>query len=201
VKKYVFTLVLPAVMLLTFTACSENDATATGTVQEINPTADNIQTYEPTETIHPDIYFTRHQFESLGFSVELPSFWEDKFGLYEFEVELDFGTRHFVEIYHIATREEMREESGFSYGGRIMTLGRSPREGYTYDDAPIMAGGTIFLSQIDGNTYFVNFPSGVEHSDNPETSSEFLEMVGHWEPNHWDFLINSFMLIDSVETS
>ena len=140
-----------------------------------------------------------HRFDNLGFSVEFPAFWEGKYGLHEFEIELDFGTRHSVEVYHIATREEMFEETGFPYGGRIMTLGRSPREGYTYDNAPTMAGGTIFLAQTGGNTYFVNFPSGVEHTDNPETSAEFLEIIGHYEPSHWDFLVNSFRLIEGHE--
>jgi len=140
----------------------------------------------------------RHQFYNLGFSLEFPSSWEGKYGLVESYVEFDFGTRHFVEVYHVATREEMWEETRFPYGGRILTLGRSPREGYTYDYAPIMAGGTMFLEQTGGNTYFVNFPSGVEHNEGPnsESAAEYLEMIGHWEPSHWDFLTDSFRIIE-----
>ena len=138
------------------------------------------------------------RFSNLGFSVEFPVFWEGKYGLHAFDVDFDFGTRHMVEVYHIATREKMLAESGFPYGGRIMSLGRSPREDYTYDYPPIMAGGTIFLAQTGGNTYFVNFPSGVEHNEDPnsETAAEYLEMIGHWEPSHWDFLTNSFRLTE-----
>ena len=60
-----------------------------------------------------------------------------------------------------------------------------------YDgERPVMAGGMIFLSQTGGNTYFVSFPSGVEHSEAEGSASaaEYLEMVGHWEESHWDFL-------------
>ncbi|MCL2565913.1 MAG: hypothetical protein FWE24_08935 [Defluviitaleaceae bacterium] len=144
-----------------------------------------------------------HQFDNLGFSIVFPAFWEGKYGLDEFSVEFDFGTRHFVEVYHTATREEMFEESGFPYGGRILSLAMSPREGYTYEHPPIMAGGTIFLAQTGGNTYFVNFPSGVEHNEDPNSQSvmEYLEMVGHWEPSHWDFLTNSFRLIEGWESA
>ncbi|MCL1863309.1 MAG: hypothetical protein FWF78_07075 [Defluviitaleaceae bacterium] len=28
------------------------------------------------------------------------------------------------------------------------------------------------------------------------TAAEYLEMIGHWEPGHWDFLTSSFKLLD-----
>lgn len=136
-----------------------------------------------------------HQFDTLGFSVAFPAFWEGKYGFDEFYVELDFGIRHFVTVYHLATREEL------GHSGTLFTLGVSPRDHYTYDgERPIMAGGMIFLAQAGGNTYFASFPSGVEHNEEPgsETAAEYLEMVGCWESSHWDFLVNSFRLIDST---
>ena len=138
------------------------------------------------------------QFDNLGFSIVFPAFWDSKYGAVEFYVEYDGDIEHRVEIYHIATREELYALYGFGYGGNILTFGRAVGEHYTYDNAPIMAGGTIFLAQTGGYTYFVNFPSGVEHNEDPnsEAGAEYLEMVGHWEPSHWDFLINSFQFID-----
>jgi len=136
----------------------------------------------------------RHQFDFLGFSVEFPVFWEGRFGTYEFEVETEYGTKRFVQIYHLATRSDMLEYFDHP-GGTILTLGMSPREGYTYEYPPVMAGGTIFLAEASGRTYFVNFPSGVEHMEDPDIPSvqEYLEMVGFWNPGHWDILVDSFM--------
>jgi|GEM_PF-2248658 len=128
-------------------------------------------------------------FNNLGFGLTFPAFWDGKFSINESYAEMDFGTRHFVEVYHTATREE----GGF--GGTIFVLGVSPQMHYSHDgELPIMAGGTIILAQTGGNTYFVNFPSGVEHSEAPnsETAAEYLDMVGHFEPSHWDFLLHSF---------
>jgi len=136
----------------------------------------------------------RHQFDFLGFSVEFPVFWEGKFGTYEFEVETEYGTRRFVQIYHLATRADLLEYFDHP-GGTILTLGMSPREGYTYEYPPVMAGGTIFLAEAGGRTYFVNFPSGVEHMEDPAipSAAEYLEMIGYWNPRHWDILVDSFM--------
>lgn len=180
-KKYLAILTFTVIILFISTACGQNR-----------------QVDEPAEIPYEEWAGIFHQFDNLGFSVEFPAFWEGKYGFNNFFVEFDFGIRHFVEVFHIATREEMLEDFLFPYGGRIFTLGMSPREGYTYDNAPVMAGGTIFLAQTGGNTYFVNFPSGVEHNEDPysETAIEYLEMVGHWEPSHWDFLVNSFRLME-----
>jgi len=179
-------------ILFLFAACTENDEPIV---------ADFSQGYEyeyeerpaaepaPTET-----GYTRHYFTQLGFSIELPSYWNGKFGRREFDVEMDFGTRRFVEIYHWVTRQETLEEFGHPYGGTLLNFGVSPREGYTYDNAPIMAGGTIFLGVASGNTYFVNFPSGIEYIEGNESAEEFLRMIGNWEPNFWDFLAQSFEL-------
>jgi len=133
------------------------------------------------------------QFNNLGFSIEFPAFWDGRFGLIESYVDFDFGVRHFVEVYHIATREEFD-----GIGGTIFTLGISPQMHYTHDgELPIMAGGTIILAQVGGSTYFVNFPSDIEHNYNPnsETGTEYLKMVGYFEPSHWQFLMDSFMFI------
>jgi len=197
-KKFVTLLILATTMLLALSACNGNTEVQEESLQtDATPPAITQQTEQPPIELETESG-TRHYFHNLGFSVVLPAFWEGKYGLIEFEAERDYGIIHFVEIYHIATRQEMLEESGFAYGGRIMSLGMSPHEGYTYDYPPVMAGGTMFLAQTGGRTYFVNFPSGVEHSENPDSTAatEYLEMVGHWEPSHWDFLINSFRLIE-----
>jgi len=150
---------------------------------------------EPTWMNNEGVF---HQFDNLGFSIVLPAFWEGKYDVVEFYVEYDDDIEHRVEVYHIATQEELYALVGFEYGGRILTLGRAVGEHFTYYDPPIRAGGSIFLAQTGGYTYFVNFPSGVEHNEDPnsEAGVEFLEMIGHWEPSHWDFLVNSFKLIE-----
>lgn len=191
--KKIFIIALMLSALLALTACGANSHTPEEPPPQPSPAVQ--PTPEPmTQPPSNNFVGVRHYFDSLGFSIELPMSWEGKFGLYEFEVEFDFGTRHFVEVYHIATRDELGGE------GRLVTFGRSPRDHYTYEgERPIMAGASIFLAQTDGITYFASFPSGVEHSDNPETSAEFLEMIGHFEPNHWDFLESSFLLMESSE--
>jgi len=198
-RKYVLSLVLTAVILLVFTSCNDNSNSVPNTPEQNPPAASgDLQPYEPSdqpESMLENSGGIRHQFDSLGFSVEFPAFWEGKFGLNEIEIEMDFGIRHFVEVYHISTREELG-----SVSGTLLSLGRSPRDHYTYDgERPVMAGGMIFLAQTGGNTYFVSFPSGVEHSEAEGSASaaEYLEMVGHWEESHWDFLISSFRLINS----
>jgi len=180
--------------MLALTACGANGNAQEGPTPQPSPAVQQTPEQIVQQSSNDSVY-ARHYFDSLGFSIELPTFWEGKFGLYEFEVEFDFGTRHFVEIYHIATREELGGE------GRLVTLGRSPRDHYTYEDErPVMAGTSIFLAQTGGITYFANFPSGVEHSDG-NSAAEYLEMIGHWEPSHWDFLTSSFQLMEaSVRT-
>ena len=175
-RKYILTLCLSVITLLAFASCAlptDNSGQAAQHAQE-------------------DMEGVFHQFDSLGFSVVFPAFWEGKYGTEESYAELYSGTAHFVSIYHIATREEIGE-------GRLLTLGRVVGEHFTYDDAPIMAGGSIFLAQTGGYTYFANFPSDVQHNysdPNSESSAEYLEMAGHWESNHWDFLADSFRLMD-----
>ena len=200
-KKYVF--LFFAAAMLTFAACnSNNEPNVSGVQLPVTPSDEEI--YEPTEEpSQEENSGVFHHFYTLGFSVEFPAFWEGKYGWEYLTIELEHGTRDLVGIYHIATREEMMELFNHA-GGHILTLGRSPGEHYTYDNAPIMAGGSIFLAQTDGFTYFVNFPSGIEHNyDDPNSTAaaEYMEMIGHWEPSHWDFLTNSFMLINSVATN
>ena len=176
--------------LFALTACSNNNNTQEETPQ---PNQTLSQTPDSTgQSILTNDGFIRHQFETLGFSVELPASWEGKVSFIELEFDMDFGTRNFVEVYHIATREEL------GFGGTLFSLGRSPRDHYTYEgERPVMSGGMIFLAQTDGVTYFVSFPSGVEHSEAEGSTSaaEFLEMIGHYEPNHWNFLLDSFQLL------
>ncbi|MCL2399676.1 MAG: hypothetical protein FWC91_08055 [Defluviitaleaceae bacterium] len=200
-KKFIITL---AFMMLALAACGGDGNTDISNNEYPTLPEQAINQAEPPASVEPEPleqFLTEevdgifHQFDNLGFSVVFPSFWEGKYGFYEFEVELDFGTRYFVAVYHPATREELDHY----HAGTIFTLGRSPRDHYTYDgELPVMAGGSILLAQEGGNTYFVNFPSGVEHSEDPNSESaiEYLEMVGHWEPEHWNFLVNSFRLID-----
>lgn len=196
-KKFVLFVALTA-MVLALAACG-------GNVEEYTPAppytpVENIAE-PPEQTVQPappqETAGITHQFENLGFSVTFPATWEGKYGLREFSVEEYFGgTRHFVEVYHTATREEILSDSGFEYGGRFFTLGVSPRTGYNYDDAPLIASRTIFFAMTGGNTYFAAFPTGGEHGDDPVNEAEYMEMIGHWEPSHWDFLIDSFALLD-----
>ena len=200
-------------MLLTLAACNDNTDTINIDDVDINtalssdaPTAEP-EPIEPEPTEQPlpnESSGVFYHFYTLGFSVEFPAFWEGKFSVDNTSFELDEGPVDIAGIYHIATRDELYILHGFEYGGRILTLGRATGEHFTYDNAPIMAGGSIFLAQTGGYTYFVNFPSGVEHNtDDPysEAAVEYLEMIGNWEPSHWDFLIDSFMLIDTTGTS
>jgi len=175
-KKCVTILCLSVVALLAFAACTPSTSSSRQAVQPVQE----------------DVNGVFQQFDNLGFSVVFPAFWEGKYGTEELSTELYNGIAHFVSLYHIATRQEIGE-------GRLLTLGRAVGEHFTYDEPPIMAGGSIFLAQTGGYTYFVNFPSDVQHNHsdpNSESSAEYLEMVGHWEPSHWDFLVDSFRLID-----
>jgi len=141
------------------------------------------------------------QFDNLGFSVEFPAFWEGRYGVEKRTDELDGETAYFASIYHIATRDELYALSSFEYGGRILTLGRVEGEHFTYINMP---GSYILLARTGGYTYFVNFPSGIEFNmddPNSEAAAEYLEMIGHWEEGHWDFLENSFRLLNGVEIS
>lgn len=198
------------VTLLIFTACSSDDngqEMEREVEQETIPiqlTPALTQTQEPSGQPQAESENgIRHYFTNLGFSVEFPVFWEGKFGVEEHSSELDNGTMRTASIYHKATRDELYSLYGFDFGGRIFTLGRITGEHFTYDYAPIMAGGSIFLAQTGGYTYFVNFPSGVEFNyDDPtsEIAAEYLEIIGHWEPNHWDFLTSSFRLTEPTAT-
>lgn len=173
-KKYIFLSTLLIITLLSFTACNNND-------------------YEPPETPN----YTRHNFYTLGFSVELPTFWKNKVDFHEFETETDHGIRHHVAMHHIATREEILAETNIPDGGWLMTFGKSPYEGYdTHHNPPVIVGKNIILAQTGGNTYFVFFPSGVEHVVNSETSIEYLKITEHGEATNWQFLKNTFKPIN-----
>jgi len=198
-KKFVILLILATTILFALSACNGNSEVQEGALPT-DMTPPTTQQTEPSPLEPETESGTRHYFHNLGFSVEFPAFWEGKYGLDEFEVELDFGTRYFVAVYHIATRQELLEEFGDDQSGRILSLGMSPRDHYSYEgEMPIMAGASILLAQQDGKTFFVSFPSGVEYSENPDSAAaaEYLEMVGNFEPNHWDFLVNSFRLVES----
>ena len=205
-KKYLFFSAFTVVMLFALAACNGNGTININDDGEMAlPSQTQTSEQEPTEpepteqplSNEPEGVF--HQFDTLGFSVVFPAFWEGKYGVEKNSFELDSGPLYTASIYHIATRDELYILYGFEYGGRLFTLGRATGEHFTYDYAPTMAGGSIFFAQTGGYTYYVNFPSGVEfnYSDpDSEAAAEYLEMIGHWEPSHWDFLINSFRLID-----
>ena len=203
-KKHAAILTLAIIMLFLFAACGTNDETDTSHANGNGADTSNRTTpqegySEPTEQSSPEVGSgILQKLPSLGFSVVFPDSWEDRFGLVEHYFERDSGIVHLVEVYHIATREELYILYGLEHGGRLISLGRVVGEHFTYDYAPIMAGGTMFLSRTGGYTYFVNFPSGVEHNENPDSkiAAEYLEMIGHWEPSHFDFLRNSFRLMD-----
>jgi len=185
-KKHLLILTLIMGMLFVLTACG-------GTGDTANDNGSNLSLSGQTQTADVDSIF--HQFDTLGFSIEFPGFWAGKYGT----IEIEQNGNQFVEVYHIATRDEFYILFDHEFGGRLFTLGRVVGEHYTYYDAPIMAGGSIFFAQTGGYTYFVNFPSGVEYNyDDPdsEAAAEYEEMIGHWDPSHWDFLINSFRLTE-----
>jgi len=169
-KKYILAICLMAIVLFTFSACSRNEL-------------DLEQIEQPVQEFMGGIF---HQFDNLGFSIKFPAFWEGKYGIAEvdnFEPDL-----RLVAIYHLGSAE---------FGGVLLRLGRAVGEHFTYDNPPLMAGGSILLKQTGGYTYFINFPSDVQHDGpNSESGIEYLEMVGYWEPRHWDFLVNSFRLIE-----
>ncbi|MCL2565406.1 MAG: hypothetical protein FWE24_06300 [Defluviitaleaceae bacterium] len=170
-KRYIFAILLLAAMLFYFSACGGNG-----------------QVEQPVQEAIGGIF---HQFDNLGFSVEFPAFWEGKYGMAEFYFEQDYGTTYLVAIYHLGSRE---------FGGILLWLGRAVGEHFTYDNPPRPAGGSIFLAQTGGYTYFINFPSDVQHNylePDSESAVEYRKMAGPWgEQSHWDFLIDSFRLID-----
>jgi len=172
-KKYIMLLTLAIVTSFIFVACS-----SACDESDLQPVPDEIP-----------VGF--HQFDSLGFSLVFPESWEGRFGLEEFDVEFDFGIRNHVNVHHIATRQDM------GHSGTLFVLGRSPRDHYTEDEPPIMAGGTIILAQVDGYTYFVNFPSDVQWNykePESEASIEYLEMSEVLSRH--GFFTDSFRLID-----
>ena len=213
-KKYVVVLSFAITMLFALAACGTNDDTAyvndnaTDLSNQTIPQDDYSGIVELTP--HEDNAGIFHKFDNLGFSIEFPAFWEGKYGLEESYFERDSAEIggpvdaptvivNLVSVYHIATREEFYILYGDEFGGRLLTLGRAEGEHFTYDNAPIMAGGSIFLAQTGGYTYFVNFPSGIEFNytdPNSKAAIEYLEMIGNWEPSHWDFLMDSFRITD-----
>jgi len=193
-KKCVFVIFLLAIMLFPFSACGGNDDESTYTDgndsalsdHNVPPILDSEQVEQPVQEVTGGIV---HQFDYLGFSVEFPAFWEGKYGM-EKLAYFEPGLR-LVAIYHLGSAE---------FGGVLFRLGRAMGEHFTYDYPPFPAGGSIFLAQTGGYTYFINFPSDVQHNHlepNSESVIEYRKMAGPWgEPGHWDFLIDSFRLID-----
>ena len=195
-RKIVIILTLATAMLFAFTACGKNaDAAYTNRNAPGLPNQNIHQSDYPEATEQPvpedDNGILQHFYNlGAGFSLTFPISWEDKFGFYAFDVEFDFGIRQYVEVYHIATREE-----DSVYPGTLFTLGTSPREVYTQDEPPIMAGATIILAQTGGITYFMSFPSSVVYNETygSETAAEYLEMM-QWE--RIEFIVDSFKFID-----
>ncbi|MCL2169148.1 MAG: hypothetical protein FWB74_03885 [Defluviitaleaceae bacterium] len=124
-------------------------------------------------------------FTTLGFEVELPIFWHGRHSavvIDNFEPEMQM-----VAVYHPRSAE---------FGGVLFRAGRALGEHFTYDDPPFPAGGIMILAQTGGYTYFINFPSDVQHSPGTASGAEFLEMIGYNEPGHWDFLRDSFRFLN-----
>ena len=127
-----------------------------------------------------------------GFSLTFPADWDGKIGFEDIDqVEMDYGTRQLLEVFHLASRMD-------GFPGTLFTIGMSPSDDYTEEEPPIWAGVTIILAQEGGSTYFVNFPSGVTHNEAPSSASgtEYLEMVDYGDPGFWDFLVESFRFLN-----
>jgi len=197
VKKCISIVFLLAI-ILSFSACDRNgDEAAYININDsalpghnISPMPDSGQVEQAVQETAPGIF---RQFDNLGFSIEFPPFWEGKYGTEETSFQQDYGTTHLVAIYHLGSTE---------FGGVLLRLGRAAGEQFTYDNPPLPAGGSIILAQADGYTYFINFPSDVQYNylePNSESALEYQKMTDPWPwsgPSHWDFLIDSFRLLD-----
>ena len=139
------------------------------------------------DTIHINNNSILHQFDNLGFSIEFPAFWDGKYGLVEWGAS---GGNILLQIYHTATREEL----GSGYVGTLFNIGRVQGEHYTADEPPAMSGRALILAQVNGYTYFLNFPGDVQwNMDDPnsEAAREYLKMADQWEE-----IASSFRLMD-----
>jgi len=125
--------------------------------------------------------------ERLGFSIELPASWNGKYSIETSAFERNGGIAGAVSFYHNPTIDEL------GYGGYLFALGRAPGENYTEDDPPIYAGGCQFLAVTGGYTYFINFPSGVEYNEDPDsaTASEYHEWT-----NQIESMLDSFSVCE-----
>ena len=188
-KKYAVIFILATAMLLAFTTCGGSDGDVT--IQNDLTIEELADIKEPTPQPLPgEISGTRHVFENLGFSIVFPAEWAGKYGLNESYVEFDDETRHFVEMYHIATREEIG-------AGWLWSFSRIHENNFIEYGQPTPHNHAV-LYQGGGYAFIMLMPSGVEYNETPgsETAAEYLEIASQWE-----LMVDSFRLIDSLQNN
>jgi hypothetical protein len=179
-KKYVAVLTLAVIMLLVIAACGMSDDTdashTNGNGTDISNAATPREDYsESTEQSTPEVGSgTLHQFPNLGFSVVFPATWEGKYGLVEHHLDDWWGTT--IEVYHIATREEIG-------AGWLWTFRRIHEDDFIDDGEPIPHNHAI-MYQGGGYAFIMQMPSDVQwdyETPDGELATEYLEMTGQWE--------------------
>ena len=183
-KKHAVIFTLVAAMLFAFAACGEGGGAVT--IQDDITIEDSPDITYPVEQLSPgEIPGTLHVFENLGFSIVFPAEWAGKYGLNEFYVEFNDETHHFVEMYHISTREEIG-------AGWLWSFNRIHESNFMEDGQPTPHNHAV-LYKGDGYAFIMLMPSGVEYNEAPgsETAAEYLEIASQWE-----LLLDSFRLID-----
>lgn len=129
--------------------------------------------------------YTLYENTNIGFSMQIPSFWEGKYNTIELEDTYgEDGKIESIQFIHNATVEELGENTGW-----LFSFCKVTGEQFTEDEPPVMSGQTVILEQAGGYTYFVNFPSGVEYNeaDGSESAIEYNNMR-----NQVNLLIDTF---------
>lgn len=127
---------------LLITSCSNEKATESNAEPQKNSNQPNIEMRE-TSNNKSNIYENRY----LGFSLEIPSSWQEKYGIDENEKS--------VSVYHKGTREIYKHAGGLFYVERL--------EGTLTQEEIQQPGNRFMVLQSNGHTYVFGTPTDVQY--------------------------------------
>ena len=187
-KKYVFTLVLAAIVLITFTACNGNDNTPIG--------ASGSQANESAEILYPDVYLF-HESVEMEIYFRIHPAWLNLYSTTEIKTEHDLGNTQTLVVYNITTREEFGMGES---GGVLFWISRLPSA--LFAEVSEDFDGVI-LSQRWGYVYTLNYPREFQYLYDRESEAaiQYLNMMSYLEPWNDNFVTSSFRLTDSDANS
>lgn len=190
-KKFIKVIGVTSLLTLALASCgteSTENASNNAELENVESTQIQAEQTNTEDNISDEPESILYENNDLGFSMQIPTSWEGKYSIVEFEDTYGEGVSVESVIFnHNATMDELGPETGF-----LFSFSKITGEQFTVDEPPVMQGECRIIEQAGGYTYFVSFPSDVQYNEETgsESAIEYKEMK-----SQVDFLIDSFELL------